>query len=51
MVSIKRTMTSRKDKYQLDGKHVTKSDITNLLESAGISRLNPYYNIQQGKIA
>ncbi|TVU26548.1 hypothetical protein EJB05_29100, partial [Eragrostis curvula] len=29
----------------------TKTDVMNLLESAGFSRSNPYYVVQQGKIA
>ncbi|GFH07948.1 structural maintenance of chromosomes protein, partial [Haematococcus lacustris] len=27
-----------------------KSEVTNLLESAGFSRSNPYYIVQQGKV-
>jgi len=29
----------------------SKSDVINLLESAGFSRANPYYIVQQGKVA
>lgn len=49
-VSIKRAIGAKKDSYYLDKKHVTKSDVMNLLESAGFSRSNPYYIVKQGKI-
>lgn len=49
-VAIRRTIGLKKDDYSLDGKLVTRSDIMNLLESAGFSRLNPYYIVPQGKI-
>lgn len=49
-VSIKRTLNLKEDKFFLEGKNVTKTDITNLLESAGFSKANPYYIVQQGKI-
>ncbi|TVU26602.1 hypothetical protein EJB05_29156 [Eragrostis curvula] len=58
-VHLCRTLVSKKDEYYLDGKptrHVLfcpnyKTDVMNLLESAGFSRSNPYYVVQQGKIA
>jgi structural maintenance of chromosome 3 (chondroitin sulfate proteoglycan 6) len=40
-VSIKRSITAKEDKYLLDGKHVTRTDVANLLESAGFSKSNP----------
>ncbi|GMF24923.1 unnamed protein product [[Candida] boidinii] len=40
----------KKDDYSLDQKSATKSDIMNLLESAGFSRSNPYYIVPQGRI-
>ncbi|KAJ1255362.1 hypothetical protein BS78_K254900 [Paspalum vaginatum] len=49
-VRLRRTIAS-KDGYYLDGKHVSKTQVMNLLESAGFSRSNPYYIVQQGKIA
>ncbi|CAH2060877.1 unnamed protein product [Thlaspi arvense] len=48
---LRRTIGLKKDEYFLDGKHITKSEVMNLLESAGFSRSNPYYVVQQGKIA
>ncbi|CAL9036907.1 unnamed protein product [Musa banksii] len=50
-VRLRRTISLKKDEYFLDGKHVTKTEVMNLLESAGFSRSNPYYVVQQGKIA
>ncbi|KAK6462230.1 RecF/RecN/SMC [Scheffersomyces coipomensis] len=49
-ISIRRTIGLKKDDYSLDGKSSTRSDIMNLLESAGFSRSNPYYIVPQGKI-
>ena len=41
---------SKKDQYFLNKKVVPKSDVMNLLESAGFSRSNPYYIVKQGKV-
>lgn len=49
-VVLRRVIGSKKDQYFLDKKMVTKSDVMNLLESAGFSRSNPYYIVKQGKI-
>ena len=49
-VSIRRTIGLKKDDYSLDNKSATRSDIMNLLESAGFSRSNPYYIVPQGRI-
>lgn len=49
-VSLRRVIGSKKDQYFLDKKNVTKTDVVNLLESAGFSRSNPYYIVKQGKI-
>ncbi|XP_071736220.1 structural maintenance of chromosomes protein 3-like [Rutidosis leptorrhynchoides] len=50
-VRLRRTIDTKRDEYFLDGKHITKTEVMNLLESAGFSRSNPYYVVQQGKIA
>ncbi|CAN4100724.1 unnamed protein product [Withania somnifera] len=50
-VRLGRTIDLKKDEYFLDGKHITKTVVQNLLESAGVSRSNPYYVVQQGNIA
>ncbi|KAK2431277.1 Structural maintenance of chromosomes (SMC) family protein [Trifolium repens] len=49
-VHLRRTIGLKKDEYFLDGKHITKTEVMNLLESAGFSRSNPYYVVQQGKV-
>lgn len=50
-VRIRRTIGVKKDDYSLDGKSATKNEIFNLLESCGFTKHNPYYIVQQGKIA
>ncbi|KAL4803439.1 RecF/RecN/SMC [Aspergillus unguis] len=47
---LRRTIGLKKDEYTLDRKNATKSDVMNLLESAGFSRSNPYYIVPQGRI-
>lgn len=47
---IRRTIGLKKDEYSLDRKNATKSDVMNLLESAGFSRSNPYYIVPQGRV-
>ncbi|KAI9338092.1 chromosome segregation protein sudA [Zopfochytrium polystomum] len=49
-VVLRRTIGLKKDEYSLDKKSVTKTDVLNLLESAGFSRSNPYYIVPQGRI-
>ena len=49
-VSLRRVIGSKKDQYFLDKKNVTKTDVMNLLESAGFSRSNPYYIVKQGRV-
>nr|QIC49990.1 structural maintenance of chromosomes protein 3 [Actinia equina] len=49
-VSLRRVIGAKKDQYFLDKKVVTKTDVMNLLESAGFSRSNPYYIVKQGRI-
>lgn len=49
-VVLRRMVGAKKDQYFLDKKLVTRTDIMNLLESAGFSRSNPYYIVKQGKI-
>ena len=49
-VILRRTIGLKKDEYSLDRKSVTRSEVINLLESAGFSRSNPYYIVPQGRI-
>src|SRR5271155_5521742 len=46
---LRRTIGLKKDEYSLDRKNATKTDVMNLLESAGFSRSNPYYIVPQGR--
>lgn len=47
---LRRTIGLKKDEYTLDRKNATKTDVMNLLESAGFSRSNPYYIVPQGRV-
>uniref|UniRef100_A0A914V280 Structural maintenance of chromosomes protein 3 n=1 Tax=Plectus sambesii TaxID=2011161 RepID=A0A914V280_9BILA len=49
-VRLVRQIGAKKDQYFLDGKTITRSDVVNLMESAGFSRSNQYYIVKQGKI-
>ncbi|OWZ18682.1 Chromosome segregation protein [Phytophthora megakarya] len=50
VVALRRTIGVKKDEFFLNRKHINKSDVVHLLESAGFSRSNPYYIVQQGKV-
>ena len=50
VVRLRRSIGLKKDEFFVDRKHMTKPEVMNLLESAGFSRSNPYYVVQQGKI-
>ena len=50
-VSIRRSIGMKKDDYFLNSRHMTRQEISSLLESAGLSRSNPYYAVQQGRIS
>ncbi|RKO97584.1 RecF/RecN/SMC protein [Caulochytrium protostelioides] len=49
-VVLRRTVGLKKDEYALDRKSVPRTEVLNLLESAGFSRCNPYYIVPQGRI-
>lgn len=49
-IIIRRTIGLQKDDYSINHKSAQRSDIMNLLESAGFSRTNPYYIVPQGRI-
>ena len=49
-VRLRRTIGLKKDEYYLDRKHITKTEVINLLESAGFNGTNPYYCVKQGEI-
>ena len=50
-VTLKRVIGLKKDEYLLNSKHISKTQLDNLLESSGFSRSNPYNIVQQGKVA
>lgn len=41
----------KKDEFFLNRKRIQKNEVISLLESAGFSKSNPYYIVQQGKVA
>lgn len=49
-VVLRRTIGLKKDEFFLQRKRCTKQEVQSLLEGAGLSRSNPYYMVQQGKI-
>ena len=49
-VTLQRTIGAKKDEFRLNRKHLSKTEVVNLLESAGFSRSNPYYIVRQGKV-
>lgn len=50
-VVLRRTVGHKKDEFFLNRKRIQKTEVQNLLESAGFSKSNPYYIVQQGKVA
>ena len=49
-VVLRRTVGLKKDEFFLNMRRVNKSEVSSLLESAGFSKSNPYYIVQQGKV-
>ena len=49
-VVIKRSIGLKKDEYFIDRKHVNKNEVTSMLETAGLSKSNPYNIVPQGKV-
>lgn len=50
-VRIRRTIAAKKDDYTLDGRSATRGEVFKLLESCGFAKSNPYYIVQQGRVA
>ena len=50
-MKLRRHIGLKKDEFFLNGKRVTKQEVSSLLESAGFSKSNPYYIVQQGKVS
>eukprot|EP00762_Andalucia_godoyi_P007861 ANDGO_01235.mRNA.1 Structural maintenance of chromosomes protein 3 len=49
-VAITRMVGLKSEEFRVDGKPMSSRDVTNLLETAGFSRSNPYYIVRQGEI-
>jgi len=49
-VSIRRSVSLKKDEYFINHKHSTWQDVHNLLESCGFSPSSGYYIVRQGKV-
>jgi structural maintenance of chromosome 3 (chondroitin sulfate proteoglycan 6) len=49
-IHLRRVIGSKKDQFFLNKKVVPRSEVLNLLESAGLSNSNPYYIVKQGKV-
>lgn len=47
---MRREISAKRDQYLLNKKVVSRTEVVNLLESAGFSNSNPYYIINQYKI-
>lgn len=50
-VALRRMIGLKKDEFLLERKNVTRTEVFSTLETAGLSRSNPYYIVQQGKVA
>lgn len=50
-IYLRRVIGAKKDQYFLNKKVVPRSEVMNLLESAGFSNSNPYYIVKQGKVS
>ena len=49
-VRLRRTIGMKEDVYRLNNKIVQRSEVVQLLESAGFSSSNPYYAVRQGEV-
>ena len=49
-VVIRRAIGLKKDEYFIDRKHASKTEVADLLESAGLSRSNPMHIVPQGRV-
>ncbi|CAK7264179.1 Structural maintenance of chromosomes protein 3 [Sporothrix epigloea] len=49
-VSLRRTISLRKDEYAVDKKVSTRSEVMSMLDTAGFSLKNSYYIVPQGRV-
>ena len=47
---LRRSITSSRDEFLLDGRVISKTELTNLFMAAGFSKSNPFYIVPQGRI-
>lgn len=47
---LRRTIGTKKDEYTVNKRAATKTELNQILESAGFSRSNPYYIVPQGRV-
>ena len=47
---LRREITSKTDIYFLNSEVVTKDEVLDTLQAAGLSKTNPYYIIKQGRV-
>jgi structural maintenance of chromosome 3 (chondroitin sulfate proteoglycan 6) len=50
-VVLRRTVGLKKDEFFLNRRRIEKAEVLSLLESAGFSKSNPYYIVQQVRLA
>lgn len=49
-MNLRREITLTEDVYTLNGCRVGKTQVQRTLQSAGLSKVNPYYIIKQGRV-
>ena len=47
---LRRSITSSRDEFSLDGRVISKTELANLFMAAGFSKSNPFYIVPQGRI-
>lgn len=47
---LRREITSKTDVFFLNSEVVTKDEVLDTLQAAGLSKINPYYIIKQGRV-
>ena len=49
-IRLRRDISSSHDIYTLNNRQILTSQLLSTLQSAGLSKVNPYYIIKQGKV-
>lgn len=50
LVTIRRTATQKAEEYSVDGRTVSREEMSSLFSTVGITRAVPYYIVEQGRI-